>query len=95
VDSTPPAAARELCAAYYLITGNPYAQAVTVEHLHRESLPQALRACYHQEACSGLNYQRAADEALDPCLQKLFARLSAQSYRRAEDVMALLGCLVC
>ena len=89
------AAARELCAAYYLITGNPYAQAVTVEHLHRESLPQALRACYHQEACSGLNYQRAADEALDPCLQKLFARLSAQAYRRAEDVMALLGCLVC
>ncbi len=30
-----------------------------------------------------------------PDLQKLFARLSAQSYRRAEDVMALLGCLVC
>ncbi len=89
------AAARELCAAYYLITGNPHAQAVTVERLHRESLPQALRACYHQEACNGLNYQRAADETLDPCLQKLFARLSAQSYRRAEDVMALLGCLVC
>ena len=66
-----------------------------MERLHRESLPQALRACYHQDACSGLNYQRAADETLDPCLQKLFARLSAQAYRRAEDVMALLGCLVC
>ena len=28
-------------------------------------------------------------------MYELFARLSAQAYRRAEDVMALLGCLVC
>ena len=89
------AAARELCAAYYLITGSPYARSVTVEHLRWEDLPQALRACYHQEACNGLNYERAADEALDPCLQKLYARLSAQSYRRAEDIMDLLGKLIC
>lgn len=89
------AAARELCAAYYLITGSPYARSVTVEHLHWDDLPQALRSCYHQEACDGLNYERAADEALDPCLQKLYARLSEQAYRRAEDLMALLGCLIC
>ncbi|MDE7221229.1 MAG: ferritin-like domain-containing protein [Oscillospiraceae bacterium] len=88
-------AARELCAAYYLITGKQYAPAITVEHLHWESLPQALRSCYHQEACNGLNYQRASDESLDPCLQKLFARLADQSYQRAEKVMALLGNLIC
>ena len=89
------AACRDLHGAYYLITGSRYASAVAAEHVQLDSLPEALRACYHQEACNGLNYQRAADETLDPCLQKLFARLSAQSYRRAEDVMALLGCLVC
>lgn len=89
------AAARELCAAYYLITGSQYARSVTVERLRWEDLPQALRACYHQEACNGLNYQRAAGETLDPCLQKLFTRLSEQSYRRAEEVMDLLGRLIC
>lgn len=89
------AAARELCAAYFLITGSRYAQTVTVERLRWEEPSQALRACYHQEACNGLNYRRAADETMDPCLQKLFARLADQSYRRAEDVMGLLGCLIC
>ena len=43
----------------------------------------------------GYNYQRASEEALDICLQKLFARLSEQSYRRAEALMALLGRIVC
>ena len=89
------AAAKELCAAYFLITGNPHTSTVTVEHLHWENLSQALRACYHQEVCNGFNYQRAADETLDLCLQKLFSRLSEQSYRRAERVMDLLGTLIC
>ena len=89
------AAAKELCAAYFLITGTPHTSTVTVEHLHWENLSQALRACYHQEVCNGLNYQRAADETLDLCLQKLFARLSEQSYRRSERVMDLLGNLIC
>ncbi len=89
------AAARELCAAYYLITGERYTPAITVEHRHWEDLSQVLLSCYHQEACNGLNYQRAADETLDTCLQKLFARLSEQSYRRAEEVMSLLGKLIC
>lgn len=89
------AAARELCAAYYLITGNRYTPAVTVEQLCWENLPQALRACYHQEACNGFNYQRASEETVDICLQKLFARLGEQAYSRAEALMALLGKIVC
>ncbi len=88
-------AARELCAAYFLITGNRYTPAVSVERLCWENLHQALRACYHQEACNGFNYQRASEETMDICLRKLFARLSEQSYRRAEALMALLGRLVC
>ena len=66
-----------------------------MEHLHWEDLSQALRSCYHQEACNGFNYQRAADETVDVCLQKLFGRLAEQSYRRGEEIMSLLGCLIC
>ena len=89
------AAARELCAARFLITGQQYAPAITVEHRRWENLAQALRSCYHQEACGGFNYQRAADEAVDHCLQKLFTRLGERASRRAGEVMELLGCLLC
>ena len=63
--------------------------------MHCLNLAEALRSCYHQEACAGLNYARAADETTDKCLTDLFNRLSGQSYQRAEDVMALLGKVVC
>ena len=88
-------AARDLCAAYFLITGTQYAPAITIERKCWENLAQALRSCYHQEACAGFNYRRAADETQDTCLQKLLSRLAAQSYRRAEDVLTLLGKLLC
>lgn len=89
------AAAQEMCGAYYLITGTRYTPSVTMDHMCWESLAQALRACYHQEACAGLNYARAADETTDLCLTKLFQKRSQQSYRLAEDVMDLLGRLLC
>ena len=89
------AAVRELCGAYYLITGKRYTAAITVAHTQFQTLAQALRSCYHQEACAGFNYRRAADETQDTCLQKLLTRLAAQSYRRAEDVLTLLGKLLC
>ena len=88
-------AARDLCAAYFLITGTQYAPAITIERKCWENLAQALRSCYHQEACNGFNYQRAADGTTDICLQKLLIRLGEQAYRRAEEVQALLGCLLC
>lgn len=88
------AAARQLKAAYYLITGTCHVPTITMEQPCWHCLQEALRACYHQEACSGLNYQRAADEAEDPCLQKLFAQLSRQAYCRAEDVLTLLGTVI-
>lgn len=88
-------AVRDLCGAYYLITGSRYVSAVAAEHVQLDSLPEALRACYHQEACNGFNYRRAADETVDLCLQKLFTRLGDQSYRRSEEIMALLGKILC
>ena len=89
---------------YFKELGQPKFRAMQVfRWLHRgvesfdgmTNLPKALRACYHQEACNGFNYQRASEETMDICLRKLFARLSEQSYRRAEALMALLGRLVC
>jgi len=87
-------AVRSLAAAHYLITGTCYQPAVSVAPMRWENICQALRACYHQEACSGLNYQRAADATGDLCLQELFNRLGEQSYRRARAVLEVLGRLV-
>lgn len=88
------AAARQLRAARYLATGDCSSAAILVEPACWKNLPQALRAVYHQEACNGFNYQRAADEALDPCLQRLFNDLGQAAYRRADAVMTLVGRLL-
>lgn len=88
-------AARELKTAYFLITGTCYEGHVSIDHMCWNSLADALRSCYHQEACNGFNYRRAADETVDTCLQKLFGRLSDQSFARADAVMDLLGRILC
>lgn len=87
-------AARRLKAARYLISADCSAVSVMVEPACWKNLPQALRAIYHQEACNGFNYQRAADEATDLCLQKLLADLGREAYRRSEAVLELLGKLL-
>lgn len=88
-------AARDMCTAYYLITGQCYTPAITVEQMQWDSLAAALRSCYHQEACNGFNYARAADGTADLCLQKLFTKLSQQAYKRADEVMCALGQVLC
>lgn len=88
-------AVRDLKSAYYLITGSCYETIVSIDHMRWNSPADALRSIYHQEACNGFNYQRAADETVDPCLQKLFNRLSAQAFARADAVMELLGRILC
>ena len=88
-------AAKALKTSYFLITGACYENVVSIDHMRWNSLADALRSCYHQEACNGFNYKRAADETVDPCLQKLFGQLSVQAFARADAVMALLGCIVC
>lgn len=88
-------AAQELKTAYFLITGSCYESAVSIDHMRWNSLCDALRSCYHQEACNGFNYRRAADETVDTCLQKLLGRLSAQAFARADALMDLLGQILC
>ena len=82
--------ARRLMAAYYLITGQCYRPNVVRGQLDLEDWCEALRQCYHEEACGGLNYARTADGTADICLAKLMNELSADEYRHAEQVMGLL-----
>ena len=87
-------AAQKLKTAYYLITGSCYENLISIDHMRWNSLCDALRSCYHQEACNAFNYQRAADETVDPCLQKILSGLSHNAYARADAVMALLGHII-
>ena len=50
----------------------------------------ALRERYHVEACNGMNYLRAGEETTDPCLGRLLKALGEESYRQADQLMALL-----
>jgi len=82
--------ARQLTAAYYLITGQCYRPSVSTERIYLGRWCPALRERYHTAACSGFNYARSAEDTTDPCLARLFDGLSRDSYRHAEDLMRLL-----
>ena len=88
-------AVRRLQAACYLITGTCCPAEAALPHTRFGSLPEALRHCYHQDACNGCAYQQAAEGAADPCLAALLEELSRQSYRRADAVLRLLGEVLC
>ena len=82
--------ARRLMAAHYLITGQCYRPAIASGSITIGRWCPALRERYHMEACNGLNYARSADGTTDPCLSKLLNELSADEYRHAEELMAML-----
>lgn len=82
--------ARRLMAAHYLITGQCYRPAIAGGAVSIGRFCPALRERYHMEACNGLNYARSADGTTDPCLVKLLNELSADEYRHAEQLMAML-----
>lgn len=82
--------ARRLMAAHYLITGRRYCPSISTERIYVGRWCPALRERYHAAACSGFNYARSAEDAMDPCLTKLFEDMSRQSYAHAETLMGLL-----
>ena len=88
-------AARRLQAACYLIDGTRCTPEVPLERTRFSSLAEALRHCYHQDACNGFAYGQAAEETEDRCLRGLLNELSRQAYRRADAVMRLLGEVLC
>lgn len=82
--------ARRLMAAHYLITGGCYRPSVDRSRIYMGRWCPALRERYHAAACSGFNYARSAEDAMDPCLTKLFEEMSKQSYAHAETLMGML-----
>lgn len=82
--------ARRLMAVYYLITGQCYRPAITGGTVSIGRWCPALRERYHIEACNGMNYARSVDGTTDPCLAKILNELSADEYRHAEELMAML-----
>lgn len=82
---------RRLLAALYLITGERFTPALCYPPLTCGDYRQLLRRRYHDEACVGFNYRRAAQEALDPCLQQLLMEFSEDEYRHARALLDLLA----
>ena len=81
---------RHLLAIHYLVTGECYQPAVNCERIYVGRWCPALRERYHAEACNGLNYARAADGTTDPCLARVLNGMSADAYRWARELMAML-----
>lgn len=84
--------ARRLMGVYFLITGQVYCPAVPLPAAKTcgQSWREILRLRYHEEACGGLNYRRAAEEATDECLSEIFSELSEDEYRHARQMLNIL-----
>lgn len=82
--------ARRLLAVYYLITGECYRPNISCDRIRVGRWCPALRERYHAAACGALNYARAAEGTTDPCLRTLLNELSADEYRHANQLLAML-----
>ncbi len=82
--------ARRLMAVHYLITCQCYQPSSAYERIYVGQLCPALRARYQDEVCRAQQYERAAESTSDPCLSRLLFELSADGYRHADQLMALL-----
>ena len=82
--------ARRLMAVHYLITGECYRPVVRCEHLYVGRWCPALRQRYHEEACNGFNYARAADGTTDICLAQILSSMSTDAYRHAGELLGML-----
>jgi len=82
---------RQLRAAYYLTMGECPQRGRTAPSVQPEGFCAALRRAYHEKACSGFNYLRAADAAADLCLQQLFHAFAEEEMAHAACLLKLLG----
>ena len=86
---------RHLTAAYYPTTGSRYAHTFQVPASSRgDTCCQALRSAYHEAACLGFNYLRAADGTADLCLQHMFQKMGRASFRQSERLLHLVSACI-
>lgn len=83
--------AKKLASAYFLMTGERYWPTVQGEMPSRGEYCKVLRERYHEEACTGFNYERAANEVLDPCLKEMLMQFSEDEYCHARRILDLLA----
>lgn len=81
---------RYLGTLVYLVTGQCGGETADCRRIYVGNWCPALRQRYHEEACTGLNYLRAAEGTADLCLQRAYRRLSEESFQQAEWLTALL-----
>lgn len=82
--------ARRLMAVYYLVTGRCYRPRLPAGQIGPLPWCETLRARYHDAACNGLNYIRAAEGTTDPCLRRLLEEFSDDEYRQADALLTIL-----
>jgi len=82
---------RQLLAVYYLVMGECYPHKQYVITAPAGSFCVALRQAYHEKACGGFNYLRAADATGDPCLQTLFRTFGEEELAHAQLLLKLLS----
>lgn len=82
---------KKLLSALYLITGEAYAAEASCGEWCPANRRELLRELYHEAACGGFNYARAAEETADTCLASLLGGFSKEEYRRAERLLDLLA----
>ena len=83
--------ARQLSAAIYLATGEPYCPRVCAERTRGGGYCAVLRQLYHEETCGGCRYFRAGEETTDYCLEQMFSAMSQDEYRHARQLMGLVS----
>ena len=82
---------RQLLAVHYLVTGECYTRKQYIMTAPTDSFCAALRQAYHEKACGGYNYLRAADATGDPCLQKIFRSFGEEELSHAQLLLKLLS----
>ena len=83
---------RQLSAAYYLTAGTCYTQTIQVPApTGGNTYCQTLRSAYHDAACLGFNYLRAADGTADLCLQHMFQKMGQEAFVHADQLLQLIS----
>ena len=81
---------KTLQAAYFLLTGETYRVTVVLPPQPRLPWRDRLREQYHASSRDGAAYERAAEQARDEGLRRMFEQLSRDEYRHAELLRGLI-----
>ena len=82
---------RRISAVCYLIEGRWPAREASDRRTGTVCWQEGLRMAYHFEVCAAMNYTRAGEETVDPCLSRLLKKIGQEKYARSDRVLNLLS----